>query len=58
MNMIKNLPVAEDYSDVLLDVSKSLDNFSAQYIKDIVTRNVSSLSHCVTVVSAIMLCTL
>jgi kinesin family member 16B len=41
MNMIKNLPVSEDYSEVLLEVSKSLDNFSAQYIKDIITKNVS-----------------
>lgn len=39
--MLTNTPVQEDYSDILLEVAQSLDNYSSQYLKDNIKKNVS-----------------
>ncbi|EAA13643.5 AGAP003925-PA [Anopheles gambiae str. PEST] len=37
--LIRNAPQTEDYSEILLQISRSLDNYSQQYIKEFVRRN-------------------
>uniref|UniRef100_A0A182XXK3 Kinesin motor domain-containing protein n=1 Tax=Anopheles stephensi TaxID=30069 RepID=A0A182XXK3_ANOST len=37
--LIRNAPQTEDYSEILLQISRSLDNYSQQYIREFVRRN-------------------
>uniref|UniRef100_A0A182N6T9 Kinesin motor domain-containing protein n=1 Tax=Anopheles dirus TaxID=7168 RepID=A0A182N6T9_9DIPT len=37
--LIRNAPHTEDYSEILLQISRSLDNYSQQYIREFVRRN-------------------
>lgn len=39
IELIQNAPQTEDYSEILLTISKSLDNYSAQYIREYIRRN-------------------
>lgn len=40
--LIRNAPQTEDYSEILLQISRSLDNYSQQYIREFIRRNVSA----------------
>ncbi|XP_053667562.1 kinesin-like protein Klp98A [Anopheles marshallii] len=42
--LIRNAPQTEDYSEILLQISRSLDNYSQQYIREFVRRNRDELS--------------
>ncbi|XP_049531776.1 kinesin-like protein Klp98A [Anopheles darlingi] len=37
--LIRNAPQTEDYSEILLQISRSLDNYSQQYIREFIRRN-------------------
>nr|XP_029729746.1 LOW QUALITY PROTEIN: kinesin-like protein Klp98A [Aedes albopictus] len=39
IELIQKAPQTEDYSEILLLISKSLDNYSAQYIREYIRRN-------------------
>ncbi|XP_055551403.1 kinesin-like protein Klp98A isoform X1 [Wyeomyia smithii] len=39
IELIQNAPHTEDFSETLLTISKSLDNYSAQYIREYIRRN-------------------
>ncbi|XP_065072541.1 kinesin-like protein Klp98A isoform X2 [Ochlerotatus camptorhynchus] len=39
IELIQKAPQTEDYSEILLIISKSLDNYSAQYIREYIRRN-------------------
>jgi hypothetical protein len=43
MELLTNTPVQDDYSDVLLEVAQSLDNYSSQYLRDNIKKNVRVL---------------
>lgn len=40
--LLRNTPVQEDYSEILLEVAQSLDSYSSQYLKENIKKNVSS----------------
>ncbi|KFB46714.1 AGAP003925-PA-like protein [Anopheles sinensis] len=39
IELIRTTPQTEDYSEILLQISRSLDNYSQQYIREFVRRN-------------------
>uniref|UniRef100_A0A1Q3FCA8 Putative kinesin-like protein n=1 Tax=Culex tarsalis TaxID=7177 RepID=A0A1Q3FCA8_CULTA len=39
IELIQNAPQSEDYSEILLTISRSLDNYSAQYIREYIRKN-------------------
>lgn len=43
IELIQNAPQSEDYSEILLTISRSLDNYSAQYIREYIRKNVSRM---------------
>jgi hypothetical protein len=42
MELLRNTPVQEDYSGILMEVADSLDNYSSQYLKENIKKNVSN----------------
>ncbi|XP_055627378.1 kinesin-like protein Klp98A isoform X2 [Toxorhynchites rutilus septentrionalis] len=44
VELIQNTPHSEDYSEVLLTISTSLDNYSAQYIREYIRKNREEIS--------------
>lgn len=42
MELLRNTPVQEDYSGILMEVAESLDSYSSQYLKENIRKNVST----------------